>query len=188
MAPLGLGARKMVLQRLRSPFLVSALMATSIKGLPPKAFRSVRSTCSGWHEAEALCGRSWFIRRRLHLLSKDAGVAHLSLCCRNGGSLQTALMVRLWVPRLGHSSTLSSRAYNLPCGTVEVTLDNSHLTSVLWLLQPAQFFVRKRSSEKLEVLVTMSVLEAKSCGAETPPRRPLRPESALLSAAPRLPP
>ena len=33
-------------------------------------------------------------------------------------------------------------------------------------LQPAQFFVRKRSSEKSEVLVT---LEAKSCGAETVP-------------------
>ena len=38
-----------------------------------------------------------------------------------------------------------------------------------WTLQPAQFFVRKRSSEKSEVLVTVSVLEAKSCGAETVP-------------------
>ena len=31
-------------------------------------------------------------------------------------------------------------------------------------LAPAQFFVKKRSSEKSEVLVTVSVLEAKSCG------------------------
>ena len=37
------------------------------------------------------------------------------------------------------------------------------------LLQPAQFFVKKRLSEKSEVLVTVSVLDAKSCGAETVP-------------------
>ena len=34
------------------------------------------------------------------------------------------------------------------------------------LLQPAQFFVRKRSSKKSDVLVTVSVLEAKSCGGD----------------------
>ena len=34
------------------------------------------------------------------------------------------------------------------------------------LLQPAQFFVKKRSSEKS---VLVSVLDAKSCGAETVP-------------------
>ena len=39
------------------------------------------------------------------------------------------------------------------------------LLEICSLLQPAQFFVKKRSSEKSEVLVTVSVLEAKSCGA-----------------------
>ena len=47
------------------------------------------------------------------------------------------------------------------------------------LLQPAQFFVRKRSSEKSEVLVTMSVLEAKSCGAETVPELVTSPQTTL---------
>ena len=37
--------------------------------------------------------------------------------------------------------------------------------SCIETLQPAQFFVKKRSSEKSEVLVTVSVLDAKSCGA-----------------------
>ena len=43
------------------------------------------------------------------------------------------------------------------------------LLEICSLLQPAQFFVRKRSSEKSEVLVTVSLLDAKSCGAETVP-------------------
>ena len=47
------------------------------------------------------------------------------------------------------------------------------------LLQPAQFFVRKRSSEKSEVLVTVSVLEAKSCGAETVPELVTSPHTTL---------
>ena len=56
------------------------------------------------------------------------------------------------------------------------------LLEICSLLQPAQFFVKKRSSEKSEVLVTMSVLEAKSCGAETVPssshrRRPRCPST-----------
>ena len=50
------------------------------------------------------------------------------------------------------------------------------------LLQPAQFFVRKRSSEKSEVLVTVSVLEAKSCGAETVPELVTSPQTTPKAA------
>ena len=56
----------------------------------------------------------------------------------------------------------------------------------LQLAQPAQFFVRKRSSEKSEVLVTMSVLEAKSCGAETVPELVTSPQTTLPVDAPPL--
>ena len=54
------------------------------------------------------------------------------------------------------------------------------------MLQPAQFFVRKRSSEKSEVLVTMSVLEAKSCGAETVPELVTSPQTTLPVDTPPL--
>ena len=53
-------------------------------------------------------------------------------------------------------------------------------------LQPAQFFVRKRSSKKLEVLVTVSVLEAKSCGAETVPELVTSPRTTLPVDTPPL--
>ena len=53
-------------------------------------------------------------------------------------------------------------------------------------LQPAQFFVRKRSSEKSEVLVTMSVLKAKSCGAETVPELVTSPQTTLPVDTPPL--
>ena len=54
------------------------------------------------------------------------------------------------------------------------------------LLQPAQFFVKKRSSEKSEVLVTVSVLEAKSCGAETVPELVTSPQTTLPVDTPPL--
>ena len=54
------------------------------------------------------------------------------------------------------------------------------------LLQPAQFFVKKRSSEKSEVLVTVSVLEAKSCGAETVPELVTSPHNTLPVDTPPL--
>ena len=54
------------------------------------------------------------------------------------------------------------------------------------LLQPAQFFVKKRSSEKSEVLVTMSVLDAKSCGAETVPELVTSPQTTLPVDTPPL--
>ena len=52
--------------------------------------------------------------------------------------------------------------------------------------QPAQFFVKKRSSEKSEVLVTVSVLEAKSCGAETVPELVTSPHTTLPVDTPPL--
>ena len=58
--------------------------------------------------------------------------------------------------------------------------------AVVSLLQPAQFFVRKRSSEKSEVLVTVSVLEAKSCGAETVPKLVTSPQATLPVDTPPL--
>ena len=54
------------------------------------------------------------------------------------------------------------------------------------MLQPAQFFVKKRSSEKSEVLVTMSVLDAKSCGAETVPELVTSPQTTLPVDTPPL--
>ena len=50
------------------------------------------------------------------------------------------------------------------------------------LLQPAQFFVRKRSSEKSEVLVTVSVC----CGAETVPELVTSPRTTLPVDTPPL--
>ena len=62
------------------------------------------------------------------------------------------------------------------------------LLEICSLLQPAQFLVRKRSSEKSEVLVTMSVLEAKSCGAEaeTVPELVTSPQTTLPVDTPPL--
>ena len=47
-------------------------------------------------------------------------------------------------------------------------------------------FVKKRSSEKSEVLVTVSVLDAKSCGAETVPELVTSPHTTLPVDAPPL--
>ena len=70
----------------------------------------------------------------------------------------------LWLPSSRSSGPLSGAAL---------------LLDTCSLLQPAQFFVRKRSSEKSEVLVTASVLEAKSCGAETVPELVTSPHTTL---------
>ena len=73
-----------------------------------------------------------------------------------------------------------SRSSNLPSSRSSGPLSEAALLlEICSLLQLAQFFVRKRSSEKSEVLVTMSVLEAKSCGAESSPRRRPRCPSTL---------
>ena len=54
-------------------------------------------------------------------------------------------------------------------------------------LAPARpVLVRKRSSEKSEVLVTISVLEAKSCGAETVPELVTSPQTTLPVDTPPL--
>ena len=77
----------------------------------------------------------------------------------------------LWLPSSRSSGLLSEAAL---------------LLEICSLLQPAQFFVRKRSSEKSEVLVTMSVLEAKSCGAETVPELVTSPQTTLPVDTPPL--
>ena len=77
----------------------------------------------------------------------------------------------LWLPSSRSSGPLSEAAL---------------LLEICSLLQPAQFFVRKRSSEKSEVLVTMSVLEAKSCGAETVPELVTSPQTTLPVDTPPL--
>ena len=77
----------------------------------------------------------------------------------------------LWLPSSRSSGPLSGAAL---------------LLDTCSLLQPAQFFVRKRSSEKSEVLVTVSVLEAKSCGAETVPELVTSPHTTLPVDTPPL--
>ena len=77
----------------------------------------------------------------------------------------------LWLPSSRSSGPLSGAAL---------------LLDTCSLLQPAQFFVKKRSSEKSEVLVTVSVLEAKSCGAETVPELVTSPQTTLPVDAPPL--
>ena len=77
----------------------------------------------------------------------------------------------LWLPSSRSSGPLSDAAL---------------LLDTCSLLQPAQFFVKKRSSEKSEVLVTVSVLEAKSCGAETVPELVTSPQTTLPVDTPPL--
>ena len=77
----------------------------------------------------------------------------------------------LWLPSNRSSGPLSGAAL---------------LLDTCSLLQPAQFFVKKRSSEKSEVLVTASVLEAKSCGAETVPELVTSPHTTLPVDTPPL--
>ena len=77
----------------------------------------------------------------------------------------------LWLPSSRSSGPLSGAAL---------------LLDTCSLLQPAQFFIRKRSSEKSEVLVTVSVLEAKSCGAETVPELVTSPQTTLPVDTPPL--
>ena len=77
----------------------------------------------------------------------------------------------LWLPSSRSSGPLSGAAL---------------LLDTCSLLQPAQFFVKKRSSEKSEVLVTVSVLEAKSCGAETVSELVTSPQTTLPVDTPPL--
>ena len=80
---------------------------------------------------------------------------------------------RLLVCASASSLIMMSSHWCVPLSGAALLLDTCSL------LQPAQFFVRKRSSEKSEVLVTVSVLEAKSCGAETVPELVTSPHTAV---------
>ena len=91
-------------------------------------------------------GFLWFVVR-------DSCVERLFVCT---SALLLIMMSSRWCPAVPLQETL---ALWLPSRSSGAAL----LLDTCSLLQPAQFFVRKRSSEKSEVLVTVSVLEAKSC-------------------------
>ena len=74
---------------------------------------------------------------------------------------------------------------NLPV-EINCAPHSRHTQKHVGMLQPAQFFVKKRSSEKLEVLVTVSALDAKSCGAETVPELVTSPHTTLPVDTPPL--
>ena len=100
-------------------------------------------------------GFFWFVVRdscveRLFVCTSASSLIMISShwCVPPSGSRKTRA---LWLPSSRSSGPLSGAAL---------------LLDTCSLLQPAQFFVKKRSSEKSEVLVTVSVLEAKSCGAD----------------------
>ena len=88
----------------------------------------------------------------------------LTLCAPPSRSRKTRA---LWLPSSRSSGPLSGAAL---------------LLDTCSLLQPAQFFVRKRSSEKSEVLVTVSVLEARRpCPSSSRRRRPRCPSTLRRS-------
>ena len=102
-------------------------------------------------------GFLWFV-------VKDSCVERLFVCTRASSLI---MMSSHWcVPPSRSRKTL---ALWLPSSRSSGPLSEAAL---LLELQPAQFFVRKRSSEKSEVLVTMSVL----CGAETVPELVTSPQ------------
>ena len=120
-------------------------------------------------------GFLWFVVRdscveRLFVCTSASSLIMMSShwCVPPSRSRKT---LALWLPSSRSSGPLSEAAL---------------LLDTCSLLQPAQFFVRKRSSEKSEVLVTMSVLEAKSCGAETVPELVTSPQTTLPVDTPPL--
>ena len=103
--------------------------------------------------------------------------------CTSASSL--IMMSSHWCAPPSHSR--KTRALWLPSSRSSRPLSGAALLlDTCSLLQPAQFFVRKRSSEKSEVLVTVSVLEAKSCGAETVPELVTSPQTTLPVDTPPL--
>ena len=120
-------------------------------------------------------GFLWFVVRdscveRLFVCTSASSLIMMSShwCAPPSRSRKT---LALWLPSSRSSGPLSGAAL---------------LLDTCSLLQPAQFFVRKRSSEKSEVLVTVSVLDAKSCGAETVPELVTSPQTTLPVDTPPL--
>ena len=120
-------------------------------------------------------GFLWFVVRdscveRLFVCTSASSLIMMSShwCVPPSRSRKT---LALWLPSNRSSGPLSGAAL---------------LLDTCSLLQPAQFFVKKRSSEKSEVLVTMSVLDAKSCGAETVPELVTSPQTTLPVDTPPL--
>ena len=120
-------------------------------------------------------GFRWFVVRdscveRLFVCTSASSLIMMSShwCAPPSRSRKTRA---LWLPSSRSSGPLSRAAL---------------LLDTCSLLQPAQFFVKKRSSEKSEVLVTVSVLDAKSCGAETVPELVTSPHTTLPVDTPPL--
>ena len=116
-------------------------------------------------------GFLWFVVR-------DSCVERLFVCT---SALSLIMMSSHWcVPpsrsRKTHALWLPSSRSSRPLSGAALLLDTCS----------AQFFVKKRSSEKSEVLVTVSVLEAKSCGAETVPELVTSPHTTLPVDTPPL--
>ena len=119
--------------------------------------------------------RSSFMSGRLYCLASATSASAISVFV-----LQTTLPVLPAITRQpGFLRKTLSRSSG-PLSGAALLLDTCSL------LQPAQFFVKKRSSEKSEVLVTVSVLEAKSCGAETVPELVTSPQTTLPVDTPPL--
>ena len=113
-------------------------------------------------------GFLWFVVR-------DSCVKRLFVCTSASSLI---MMSSHWCALPSRSR--KSRALWLPSSRSSGPLSGAALLlDTCSLLQPAQFFVKKRSSEKSEVLVTVSVLEAKSCGAETVPELVTSPHTTL---------
>ena len=135
------------------------------------AVRQVREACVADHVARVACNHEAAgvplvcgqgqLRRELIMMSSH-------WCAPPSRSRKTRA---LWLPSSRSSGPLSDAAL---------------LLEICSLLQPAQFFVRKRSSEKSEVLVTVSVLDTKSCGAETVPELVTSPHTTLPVDTPPL--
>ena len=96
---------------------------------------------------------------------RDSCVERLFVCA---SALSLSMMSSHWCAPPSHSRKMAGRA----------VVGNLHL------LQPAQFFVSVKSSEKSEVLVTVSVLDANSCGAETVPELVTSPHTAARRCSP----
>ena len=129
------------------------------------AVRQIREACVADHVAVLPAitrqpGFLWFVVR-------DSCVERLFVCTSASSYHDELALVRPAVP-------LQEDTRQQP--QLRAAVGAALLLDTCSLLQPAQFFVRKRSSEKSEVLVTVSVLEAKSCGAETVPELVTSPQ------------
>ena len=122
------------------------------------------------------------------LVVKDSCVERLFVCA---SALSLIMMSSHWCAPPSRSR--KTRALWLPSSRSSGPLSGAALLlDTCSLLQPAQFFVRKRSSEKSEVLVTVRVLEAKrwarerhvaTLAVDTPPLVAVKVQSRLSQSS-----